>query len=141
LHICFDMILICPFYLSVAFVGILCKTGQRHWVLGWVTKGWVALDPGSKDWEGRSCRGWGKSAHVNRIFPLEQGNLFFVGILFFFLFLLFQGSLSLGFYFKLYSPLHWTTDCAPCLIATPFIANLFLANLIKLPPTQKHPPP
>ncbi len=50
------MVLRCPFSLSVASVGILCKTGQRHWELGWLTKGWVALDPGSKDWEGRSQR-------------------------------------------------------------------------------------
>jgi hypothetical protein len=56
LHICFDMFLKYPFSLSVASVGILCKTDQRHWGLEWVTKGWVALDPGSKDWEGRSPR-------------------------------------------------------------------------------------
>ncbi len=46
------MALKCPFSLSVASVGILCKTGKRHWESGWVTKGWVALDPGSKDWGG-----------------------------------------------------------------------------------------
>ncbi len=45
LYVCFDMILRCPFSLSAASVGILCKTGQRHWGMRWVTKGWVALDP------------------------------------------------------------------------------------------------
>ncbi len=38
------------------FCRFVCKTGQRHWRLGWVTKGGGALDPGSKDWEGRSQR-------------------------------------------------------------------------------------
>jgi hypothetical protein len=56
LHICFDMAQKYPFSLSVFSVGILCKTGKRHWELGWVTKGWVALHPCSKDWEGRSPR-------------------------------------------------------------------------------------
>ncbi len=50
------MVLICPFSLSAASVGILRKTGQTYWGLGLVTRGKVALDLGSKDWEGRSQR-------------------------------------------------------------------------------------
>ncbi len=47
------MVLICPFSLSVASVGILAKLVNGT---GWVTKVRVALDLDSKDWEGRSRR-------------------------------------------------------------------------------------